>query len=260
MIALSHPLRWADTAGGLFRRSDAVEEDGSTGEYFGNDRATIEYMWEKRALAEEAFIFEDVGWPVNEQLSADSENVIKIFDFEREGSHFLKYKYSLERCIRTNFGIAWEPSGLDIDGGHFTARAIPVDALNGALIVTSSQYDEGEEALKLTRRDILSLQAQQKVSFYEQLALGWLTPDYDVEDIEHELSAYVGNFAQAWHTLAPFYLLEISASKKLHFTIPEISPIDLWQNLTYTAPSILFTFLNRAVCQAPHLLLEELVT
>jgi hypothetical protein len=271
LISLSHPLHWAETAVGLFRRSDAVEADGSPGEYFGNDRATIETMWEKRASAEEAFIFEDVGWPINDQLSADSENVIKVFDFKRTDDCSLTYQFALERCIRTNFGIAWEPSGLDIDGGEFSASAVPLDGLFGTS--TSAQGSAYDLLLELTRRDILGLEAQQNASIYDLLARGWAGPEDDPDGLGNpenpelfrkevhfeKLNTVARRFAEEWKDFGPFYLLEVSASKRLHFTIPEVSPIDLWQNLTYSAPAILFTFLNRAVCQAPHLLIEDIV-
>jgi hypothetical protein len=255
LISLSHPLHWAQTAGAMFRRSDPVEADGSQGEEFRGDRKQVEERWEERARSTgEAFIFEDVGWPVNEQLSADSENVIRIFDFTREGDLSLDYKYSLERCIRTNFGIAWEPSGLDIDGGEFSARAVPLDTLSAFTI--GSQYKADDRLPRVTRRDIYALEAQQNASIYETLAQGWSVPDSQVGDVVEKLPLFAKRLAAEWPDLAPFYLLDVSASKEIHFTIPEVSPIDLWQNLTYTAPAILFTFLNRAVCHAPHLLLE----
>lgn len=255
LISLAHPLHWAQTAGGMFRRSDPVEADGSQGEAFRGDRQQVEYNWEERARSRgEAFIFEDVGWPVNEQLSADSENVIRIFKFKREDL-FLEFDYSLERCIRTNFGIAWEPSGLDIDGGHFCARAVRLDTLSAFTI--GSQYKAGDRLPLVTRRDIYALEAQQDSLIYATLAKGWVgVPDTQLVDVVEKLPAFAGKLEAEWHRLAPFCLLDVSASKQIHFTIPEVSPIDLWQNLTYTAPAILFTFLNRAVCHAPHLVLE----
>jgi hypothetical protein len=273
IIQLSHPLHWADPPGSLFRRSDPVEADGSQGEDYRADRATADARWEQRATAGEAFIFEDVGWPVNEQLSADAENVIKIFNFSHAPGQFLRYTYSLERCIRTNFGIAWEPSGLDIDGGDFTAHAVPLDPLcdgsysgdiGGSI---SSQIGADNPLSGATRRDIVGLQAQQDPKFYEVLARGWPTADDDLTtddvspaELVKTVKSVADNFKSVWPEFEPFYFVTVGASKKLHFTIPEVGPIDLWQNLTFTAPAILFTFLNRAICHAPHLLVDGLVS
>jgi hypothetical protein len=54
----------------------------------------------------------------------------------------------------------------------------------------------------------------------------------------------------------PYFLVTISAGKQLHFTLPENGPVELWQLLTWTAPAFLFTFINLAVCLAPHILLD----
>jgi hypothetical protein len=251
MIGLSHPLRWADPAGSLFQRSDPVDANGDD---LRGDPYTAEKEWKEGAESQGgAFIYEDVVWPVNEDLSAASENIIKIRELFDRDDH-LRYKYSLERCVRSNFGIAWEPSGLDIDGGFYDGLAIPVRKIGTAA--------EAQEILgELKKRDILEMSAKWDPDVSAELYKGWVSPEGD----KVELSTIVETvwelglrLEKRWPTLSPFYLVNVSASKELHFTIPENGPIELWDILTWTAPAILFTFLNRAICLAPHLLIDDL--
>ena len=56
------------------------------------------------------------------------------------------------------------------------------------------------------------------------------------------------------------WLLTISSSKSLRYTVPQYAPVDLWASLTWLAPALLYTFINRAVCQLPQFVEEEVKT
>lgn len=257
IMGLSHPLHWKDTPGALFRRSDPVDAMGRSFDT-ASDSEVVKQKWEK-AATQEAFIFEDVIWPLNEDLRANSENIIKILKFERGTDLSLRYHYSLQRSVRSNFGIAWEPGGLDLDGGHFDARAVP--------IADATAVGEAFPGSVL-QRDVLTIHATHDAAAADALYDGWSAdsqdPTYRREHVDRDhlvkaLQTFNLKLEDKWPELAPFYLLTVSASKELHFTIPENGPIELWQTLTWMAPATLFMFLNQAVCLAPHVLLDGIV-
>jgi hypothetical protein len=269
LIRLSHPLHWADTPGDLFQKSDPVDGDGRPVDKAGGP-GVVKAEWEKSAR-DQAFVLEDVVWPLNEDIRANSENIITILKFRRgNGDSSLSYDYSLQRCVRSNFGIAWEPSGLDLDGGDFAAFSAPLGLLADAVVAAQAFPDE-----MVMRRDVLSLRATHDSAVSDTLYEGWSDdnpknpknpntpkslPDLvERREILKELQTLNEKLEQRWPELAPFHLLTVSASKELHFTIPENSPIELWHTLTWTAPAILFMFLNQAVCLAPHVLLDGVV-
>jgi hypothetical protein len=316
MLRLSHPLLWAESPEGLFRRSDPVESNGKR-----YDPETVKdpaLEWQRRTREgqprnggkpdKDVFIYEDVAWPINQDLSADSENIIRITNFDAQGRGVdagdlgqlqldrLSYEYSLERCVRTNFGTAWEPSGLDIDGGQYSGRIVRLGEVHDALrwegpdaADTDDQKRHKDETWPkyLAKRNVVEMRAAaaakgndhnweallEKVNLeskkewlkgenwaprpYEQLIHGLNGMEDRIESAEFAGSIdCLGNTLQdTWKQ--DFVLVTISASKELHFTLPENSPMALWQSLTWTAPAFLFTFLNAAVCQTPHLLIQQ---
>jgi hypothetical protein len=264
LIRLSHPLNWAEPKGALFQRAEAVDANGTRGRYRRESRATIEQIWNDRAASNAAFIFEDVVWPVNETLTANSENIIR-FESLNGDAHSLRYEYSLERSVRSNFGVAWEPAGLDLDGGVYEARIIRLADINHEAI------ERNEMPLKDRKeRDLLEMAAMYDDSGDRMLFTNWHgmgppLPDpsserADCGGIAAAVKALASQLERNWaERLGPYCLMDISASKELHFTAPENGPIELWEMLTWTAPAILFTFLNQAICHAPHLLVDELV-
>jgi hypothetical protein len=269
MIGLSHPLHWADPVGSLFRRTEAVDVDGRqlNGPQPASEAA--EKQWE--ALAKnEAFILEDVALPLNESLGANVENIIAIRDFKR-AENFLSYDYALERCVKSNFGIAWEQSGLDVDGGVYKGRAVKLSEICSQIGSTISSQTSNGLRVKMTRRDMLEMMARlvppgQDSQWTDQLYTGWSEPGDAYKDDKVNEAEILSTLLQvgdaldaAWPHLGPFYLLNITASKEIHFTVPENGPIELWHILTWTAPAFLFTFLNRAVCLAPHLLIDAML-
>jgi hypothetical protein len=263
MLHLSHPMNWKDTPGGLFRKSDPVDATGGVFDTATNP-AVVKEKWEKTAR-DAGFIFEDVVWPLNEDLRANSENIIRIANFQRIAGLLLSYDYSLQRSVRSNFGIAWESGGLDLDGGSFSARAFPLGQLSNVDNV-STAFPE-----KVMRRDVLSIEATHDPAAAGELYVGWsdgdpkTNPKYLPDLVERKeivaaLETLNLKLENTWPELQSFYLLTVNASKELHFTIPENSPIELWQTLTWMAPATLFMFLNQAVCLAPHVLLDNVVT
>jgi hypothetical protein len=259
MLELSHPLDWAETPGSMFLQSDPVDRDGKVDPTLGDTVDKARPRWEQRAAGEGAFVLENVVWPLNEDIDARSENVIAIHNFDRPpegnygGAETLRFDYSLERCVRSNFGIAWERSGLDVDAGRYEAEAIPVDNL------FAKELDEASPLAKLKRRDLLEMAAGYDPAAEAKLHHGWGRDEEDVKPYEIvEVVQRLGGFLEkAWGL--PFVLLRVSASKRLHFTIPENGPMELWHILTWTAPSFLFTFLNCAVCLAPHQLIDSML-
>ena len=257
LIGLAHPLHWADVEGTLFQRSDPVNADGVR--LPGSSKKDREDGWHNHAKKGEAFIREEVAFPLNENLSSKCENIIKFTGFKRDQNSLLEYDYSLQRCIRSNFGIAWEPSGLDIDSGGYRGRMMSLEDRDIERAVI-----EGGPLHNLRRRDILEIDAQmgpwsESGVANDELLDGW-PPGQDAvkpETIAPAVLKLRTTLEDRWDS--EFCLLDVSAGKKLHFTLPENGPIELWYALTWMAPAFLLTFLNSGVCLAPHMLIEEAV-
>jgi hypothetical protein len=263
MIQLAHPLNWAKAPGGFFRSITAVHADGSD---LTGTPEQIREDWETQLSNQNAaHILEDVEWPINQNLRSNAENILKIANRGGDGDRSIEYDYSLQRCVRTNFGVAWEPSGLDIDGGQYAGSRISLDPEQ----ITAVAVEKDQLPLAhLTRRDVLELKTKFQLEAWQDLFCteddktlynGWDSPSQDKAtpvEIAREVAELVKRLEVAWKPLK-FDLLTMKLSKRLHFTVPEYSPIELWYLLTWMAPSILFLFLN-AVCQAPHILLKQM--
>jgi len=311
MLRYFHPLRWADPPGALFRQSDPVNAEGKRTDALRGSRPEVMAAWEQQ---KEKFIYEDCVWPINENLSGASENIIAFDDFDRT-ERSLRYEYRLGRSVRSNFGVAWEPSGLDVDAGSYHALVVPVSALRGEAEITAGTDVEAtvadlERVLRdLKYRDVLEMMASKRLRakpygtgddadpsgapdplqllFEGKLrrpaqALSFIGSYPGVTDagvpvantaIEDEtqgpeqatldevveaIRAVATQQQRDWGLGEPF-IVNVSASKRLHFTLPENSPIELWYMLTWTAPAFLFAFLNSAICLAPHLMVNELI-
>jgi hypothetical protein len=269
LIRLGHPLRWAQAQASLFRRTDPVHPDGRIRDDLGTSPEEIEWNWKHFAKEEgAALVMEDVVWPVNQALRASSVNILRIADFDETGSS-LRYDYALERSLRSNFGVAWEHSGLDVDGGTFEADATPLEKIYATSNLEELRLDH------LNRRDVVEMKANAQPTdsalfandFDQMLYRGWSDPDrddfqpdkVDASEVTDALMM-LGERLAIEYPREQFDLLTVSASKELHFTIPENGPIELWYLLTWMAPAILFTFLTHAICQAPHVLLAAPVT
>ena len=266
LIRFSHPLHWSDPEDSLFQRSDPVDEDGKP-HAAAHGSQSVEESWEAAAAtAAGAHVFEDVIWPLNAEQSARVENIINISRFVRDEADealTLSFDYSLQCSLRSSFGIGFERAGLDLDGGKVKLRAIPVDPLRPSFQAASdrrpvdSKFEMGGIPLGHLRcRDLVEMRAVTEPRLQESLFAGTIgSDDVTANEILTTLSTLGGELTRAWSQFAPYYLLDVEASKRLHFTVPENGPIELWQALTWTAPALLFLFLNRAIALAPHLLM-----
>jgi hypothetical protein len=303
MLRLSHPLRWAEPPGALFRQSDAVNAKGERPQALQGNSDKVMDAW---AREDKKYIYEHCVWPINSDLGAVSENIIAFDHFFNDESS-LSYTYRLERSIRSNFGVAWERSGLDVDEGFYQALAVPLGDFSRRITLKKQSDNDNDDPVpteplteipvgQLRRRDVLELQASYDHGVLGTLYNGFGPADAQangnvavrgLEDREKQAAIRTGTvlpqdeiagagedatsraeivrtvgaagtrLAQAWES--DFCVVNISASKRLHFTVPENAPIELWQLLTLTAPAFLFTFLNSAICLAPHVLVDTLI-
>jgi hypothetical protein len=288
LIEMAHPLNWAKHEGSLFEEIVAVDAEGRRLVADAQTRS-LQAIWEQRLDGGErpGFIYEHFALPINETIKSSAENIIRISEFEKgPDGYSLSYGYSLERCLRSNFGIAWEPSGLDVDGGGFKVEAVPLSK-----IVENGRRGSQDPLAQIQRRDLLDIEARlarvasaedtmrsEGRDYDQELYEGWyanrpaspdqsrdqkrVLPDYLTEEekgkVDDVVTSLKNRLEQQWGGLSPFYLLTINASKELHFTLPENGPIELWYLMTWMAPAALFMFLNR-LCQAPHFLLPHVM-
>jgi hypothetical protein len=259
-ILASHPLEWKRSAPALFKRAcpaNQLESDWEPDEGMGR------VDWEKRA-ASRAYLWEDATYAWNDLTGAELNNVIRITDFAQQGlpgsysemnerglfppirgnegqtlcapsrkaQVSLQYRYSLESCLLTLLGTAWERGGLDVDAGYYCGKAYDLNDL-----------DEQDEPFKnLTVGDLRQL--------------GSTAPEAKADPKDDEKVPARRAFAavkEAGKRVGQdVWLTEVSSSKRLRFTAPGGTPVGLWSALTSMAPTLLFAFLNRAVCQTVH--------
>jgi hypothetical protein len=309
LIRLSHPLRWTEPPGSFFHQCDPVNARGEPLDALKGSPEQIIAAW--NTLTGEQFIFENCVWPINENFSTVSENIIAFDNFEHTDGASLNYTYRLQRSLRSNFGVAWERGGFDVDSGFYQALAVPVEDFryrasdnlgkDGGSTIPDTPLP-GMPTGQLKRRDVLALWERLDKRALQDLYCGasppgdeaaktndyagWVLPgvkpsvervggiisntavlvpaetDPDktdsgqVADVVEEVAR---KMAMEWPKAAPFYVVNISASKRLHFTIPENGPIELWHLMTWMAPAFLFTFLNNCICLAPHVMVGDLI-
>jgi hypothetical protein len=250
MVKCGQPLHWGDMQGTLFRSIRAVEGSGKDGVFKKLSAEQADYEWQEKAKAGEAFIFEDCAIPLNTDLVASVQNVLAIRGFSRNSSSgidSLKYEYSLENCVGSHFGIAFEPSGLDIDGGKFQIETIPA-----SFLYDGTRLSDNQQPQALMRRDIAEMDALLGNQAVDIAGSELASPD----DTRKKIIEVAQRLSDQEHE--PYSLVTVTASKRLHFTLPENGPVELWELLTWTAPAFLFTFINLAVCLAPHMLLDAM--
>jgi hypothetical protein len=71
-------------------------------------------------------IYELTHWQWNENIAAEVHNILNISDWTRTDSS-ISYSYSLQRTVGSKLLIAWEPGGLDVDNGFYSAKGTPLD-------------------------------------------------------------------------------------------------------------------------------------
>lgn len=180
----------------------------------------------------------------------------------------LSYDYSLESCIRSSYGIEWdENGGLDVDDGGFSGSAIHYSQLTEQLVPQLTADDLAHLASGIARR----YPNDARVRAFARKTLDVILPHHapssqpaplgkrETLDFLKKLAVTLG---EAWgpdprgNAQEP-WLLTISASKRLRYNKPKHSSVEAWAALSWMSPALLFTFINRAVCQLPHFLLEQ---
>jgi len=179
------------------------------------------------------------------------------------GARILSYRYALQSCQRSSYGLAWEEySGLNVDDGGFHGSAIHFENIKPVHTAHLTQTDVVHLAHALDRR---ASQAQGQAVLEARTAheeLLRMAHEIDgAEGPKHraEVHAAVRRAAEGLRSLwnEEPWLLTIAASKRLRYTVPMNGPVELWATLTWMAPALLFSFMNRAVCQLPHFLIRK---
>lgn len=240
VIKLAHPLRWKE-ASPMFERADpAVRRSAKQGG--GWSAPVLDAPGRERAIGawrqrQEGFVYEHVGWSWNEFFGSKAENIIHItnLDDDPQGMR-LNFDYALEKCLITNFGVAWERGGLDVDCGSYRGRLAAHDTLTAADVPDNAPagypLEEVDAETKATESRLDEQERRQR--HLEAL-----------RSLGARLTAEWGETA---------YLVTVSASKQLRYTRMRNSPDELRAFLNWTSPALLFVFINRSVCQNVHLL------
>jgi hypothetical protein len=194
--------------------------------------------------------------------SKRAESQIRVEDpcegLDDKEARILHYEYSLESCIRSNYGIGWEDyNGLNVDDGevsntavhwtqlrpHHVANLKPeaLEHLYLSLLRTAECVGGGPDLVK-------EVEARATVARAGGLGDAAATVCQHLQWIAARLEELWGD---------EFWFLDVSANKALRFSLPFNGPVETWSALTWMAPAILFTFLNGAVCQLPYTLLKD---
>jgi len=182
--------------------------------------------------------------------------------WSKEETRVLAYRYSLAQCLRSSYGIGSEENGgLDIDDGIFSGSAVHYSKLSADLVgnLTRDDLNHLRGALQLHYR-----RPNGELEDAAKRAIGYLDgaekAAQDPAKAQEDLGKLIGNVAEQlkilWNGEDP-WLLTISSKKRLRYTFPRNAPANLWQLLTWITPAFLFTFINRSVCQLPHVLMQE---
>jgi hypothetical protein len=249
MVRAFHPLRWPVAAPETFKRTDEVDEPNPKGLWAKPERTDSPEQREERIenwrKRKQHYLYEDVSMPWNDRTNTEIRNILKITDFldalTDDGGELLTFKFSLESCLESNFGIKLERGGLDVDGGLHSGKAQPWgDRCRGALAAAPS----------LTRRDLAHLQELLPESRPRRAFTGNLNEPMRDGEVVDTLDQVAASLARAWGE--PAWLVTISTGKRLRYTAAGDTPVALWTALTWMAPAQLFLFINRVVAQPAH--------
>lgn len=240
VIRMAHPLRWKE-ASPMFERADpAVRRPTNHG--VGWSAPILDSVGRELAIAEwrerhEGYVYENVGWSWNEFFGSKAENIIHITNLDDDSQGLtLNFDYALEKCLITNFGVAWERGGLDVDSGSYRGRITAHDALEASDVPANAPDGYPHEEV-----DAQTVARERR-----------LDDDQRIQRRLKALRALGGQLSKQWGEKA--HLVTISASKQLRYTRMRNSPDELRAFLNWTSPALLFVFINRSVCQTVHLL------
>jgi hypothetical protein len=269
MIRLAHPLAWPFAAPDLFQETRQVRRKGN---YWDIDRSMLDLTQRRDAWLNAAgprYLYELVSWPWNEQSRAEIENVLRVDNFkclENRDEVAMSYHYSLEECRQTSFGLGIERSGLDIDAGEYQGTAKRVFREGKGLL-------EKKDIEHVSRRDLVHMRLVDQYpsqhesrsrtpveSHVQQLARGWDPSHETLNDSVVDLVVdRARSLSDTWKGAGDYWLVSLRASKRLRFTTPVDGPPELWALLTWSAPALLFVFINRGTLQLPHFLADSLL-
>jgi hypothetical protein len=255
VLGRSHPLNWQQAAPDLFKSVvPAVSRGTKPRQRWERDPRWVQnpnlstHEWEVKDGV--GYIYETAIWPWSESVTLGVENVLRISGFKsssdgREKKE-LTYKYTLERCMRSDYGVIVEElSGLDIDEGEVEAEAVPFTDYLSKNDVPTLRVADLRRLAKCGRRET-------EIAPEE---LTKIVPD-DVDTTrKKELLSTIAQQASE-----KLWLVTISSSKRLRYTVPQYAPIDLWASLTWIAPALLYHFIDTAVCQLPQFVEKEIKT
>lgn len=185
--------------------------------------------------------------------------VLNEAPWSHDDARVLTYRYSLEACLGSSYGVNWEQySGLDLDDGLFSGSAVHYrkisEELVGHLTPADLNHLMGALMSHYGRRGELPRPAAAAITILARLAgnPSRMTASRTASAIRR----VAAHLKTLWNGQDP-WLLTISASKRLRYTFPRNTPASLWQTLTWLTPAVLFTFINRSVCQLPQALFRE---
>jgi len=277
MVRLAHPLAWPLSAPDLFQETAQVRRKTGRWEIDRTTRDPVQRVRAWQAEPDPRYLYEWVVWPWNDESKAQIENVLRVDGFahsDKTDEVSMHYEYSLEECQQTSFGLGIERSGLDIDAGEYHGVAKRVFRGDEVLI-------NAEDVRHLTRRDLVHMDlvgAYQQLSskhgtgkkvtttrHLQELAQGWSSTEnsLDPDVTRRVLAARARGLSEAWQGRmrgnTDYWLVSLGATKRLRFMTPVEGPPELWAALPWTAPALLFMFINRGTCQLPHFLLDSVL-
>jgi hypothetical protein len=168
----------------------------------------------------------------------------------------LSYGYELETCVSSNFGFGFQSGGLDIDDGRFDGSAFHFKQIRPELLHRLTRSDFVHLIWGLARnyprytRETLGLAAM-----VAELPREPWDSARERKSVMRLVDAIAELLADLWGEDP--WLLTISASKRLRYSYPRNGQAEIWALLTYMLPAVLFTFMNRSVCQLPNFLQKE---
>jgi hypothetical protein len=236
LVNRSHPLSWHKAAPKLFLVSVPAAPTRTS---WRQAPEIPPDKWQADA-GKEAFLYERVAWAFSSDAMSQIDNAIRISNLKPEQdahSCSLSFDYDLQSCLDSNFAIIQEPGGLDLDGGFSDSRACHPDAIKVADLKGMTKRDRVQLDLAPNDDQVVPSDAPDSLALSEK----------ELEEVVKELQKMARDLGGADD---PWWLVTISASKELRFTAPGNTPVDLWGTLTYLGPALVFTFVNRAVCQA----------
>jgi hypothetical protein len=268
-IELGHPLNWPKAAPELFaactpafyHRGDDWRFDMSAADW----RSALKYDGR-------AFIREVVTLPWTPDIATVVDNIIRIDP--RDQRHFdsippdlaeaegraLAFDYSVEACRASRVGTLVDAPGVDIDGGHFDAIAVPVDtAVQMHLLDGLTPRDLRHLELDFGARDSSGPNSVKNLILQGSIDL--TIPSSDAQKARQAASnadavrRLAVSLREKWGV--EFWVVDVSARKEIHYTDPPGSTTPLWAVITWMAPAALFVLLNRGICQTPHFLISE---